>query len=110
MSMGSGTKILLAELIMILVVLIVFWIVIVFIRSNAELRYLRDALRDADSAGERRYWRRQLRCRYLRLLPFVGPRNAERIYGFLFHGAGDGRALHIHMRLYANGEEQRVYT
>ena len=63
MSMGSGTKILLAELIMILVVLIVFWIVIVFIRSNAELRYLRDALRDADSAGERRYWRRQLRCR-----------------------------------------------
>lgn len=45
MSMGSGTKILLAELIMILVVLIVFWIVIVFIRSNAELRYLRDALR-----------------------------------------------------------------
>ena len=110
MSMGSGTKILLAELIMILVVLIVFWIVIVFIRSNAELRYLRDALRDADSAGERRYWRRQLRCRYLRLLPFVGPRNVERIYGFLFHGAGDGRALHIHMRLYANGEEQRVYT
>ena len=67
-------------------------------------------LRDADSAGERRYWRRQLRCRYLRLLPFVGPRNVERIYGFLFHGAGDGRALHIHMRLYANGEEQRVYT
>ena len=57
MSMGSGTKILLAELIMILVVLIVFWIVIVFIRSNAELRYLRDALRDADSAGDRRYWR-----------------------------------------------------
>lgn len=110
MSMGSGTKILLAELIMILVVLIVFWIVIVFIRSNAELRYLRDALRDADSAGERRYWRRQLRCRYLRLLPFVSPRNAERIYGFLFHGAGDGRALHIRMRLYANGEEQRVDT
>lgn len=84
MSMGSGTQILLAELIMILVVLIVFWIVIVFIRSNAELRYLRDALRDADSAGERRYWRRQLRCRYLRLLPFVGPRNAERITAFFF--------------------------
>ena len=38
----------------------------------------------ADSMGEYRYWRKQLRCHRLCLLPFVNTRNVEKIYEKVF--------------------------
>ena len=39
--------------------------------------------RDTDS-DEYRYWRRELRCHYLYLIPFVTERNVPKIYNFFF--------------------------
>ena len=37
--------------------------------------------------NEYRYWRRELRCLYLRLIPFVTERNVMRVYPVFFHRA-----------------------
>lgn len=40
----------------------------------------------ADSYNEYRYWRRELRCHYLTLIPFVGERNVKHVYHFFYKG------------------------
>ena len=39
----------------------------------------------ATDSDEYRYWRRELRCHYLCLIPFVTERNVPKIYSFFFH-------------------------
>ena len=39
----------------------------------------------ATDSDEYRYWRRELRCHYLCLIPFVTERNMPKIYNFFFH-------------------------
>ncbi len=49
-------------------------------------RYFLMEMQRADSRGEYRYWRKQLRCHRLCLLPFVNTRNVEKIYEKVFRG------------------------
>ena len=65
--------------------LLVLKIAVFFAGYNQETRYIRAEMRRAGSYGEYRYWRRELRCHYLCLLPFVTKRNVMKIYPVLFH-------------------------
>ena len=47
-------------------------------------RYFIMEMRRAESRGEYLYWRRQLRCHRLCLLPFVNSGNAENFYDAVF--------------------------
>lgn len=46
--------------------------------------YLKDQLKIAASDREYLFWKRRLACHYLRLLPFINRKRAEKIYSF-FH-------------------------
>ncbi len=52
-----------------------------------EKRLILDELRQAEDYNEYRYWRRELRCHYLCLIPFVNERNVAGLYHRLFHRA-----------------------
>lgn len=55
--------------------------------------YILTEMRRSTDNNEYRYWRRELRCHYLCLIPFVNERNVMRVYYRLFH-----RAKHIEKR------------
>lgn len=54
---------------------------------NRETRYILSEMNRASDYKEYRYWRRELRCHYLCLIPFVSERNVMRLYHRLFHRA-----------------------
>ena len=54
-------------------------------RFNRETKYIIMEINLATDSGEYRYWRRELRCHYLCLIPFVTERNVPKIYNFFFH-------------------------
>ncbi len=66
-------------------VLIISGIAAYFRRFNRMTRYLAAEMRQAEDYGEYRHWRRELRCHYLCLIPFVTERNVLRLYSVLFH-------------------------
>ena len=55
------------------------------VRFNQETKYIVMEINRASDHNEYRYWRRELRCHYLCLIPFVTERNVPKIYHFLFH-------------------------
>ncbi len=78
----------------ILILLIVFALLLItalltafFTGFSREIRYLRLEMRRASHEGEYRALRRELRCRYLCLIPFVTDCNVHRVYARLFHRA-----------------------
>lgn len=52
-----------------------------------EKQYLLNEKNRAADYNEYRYWRRELRCLYLCLIPFVTERNVMRVYPVFFHRA-----------------------
>ena len=54
-------------------------------RFNRETKYIIMEINLATDSDEYRYWRRELRCHYLCLIPFVTERNVPKIYSFFFH-------------------------
>ena len=54
---------------------------------NREKQYLLTEMNRAADYNECRYWRRELRCLYLRLIPFVTERNVMKVYPVFFHRA-----------------------
>ena len=56
-------------------------------RFNREKQYLLTEMHRAADYNEYRYWRRELRCLYLCLIPFVTERNVMRVYPVFFHRA-----------------------
>ena len=54
---------------------------------NREKQYLLTEISRAEDYNEYRYWRRELRCLYLCLIPFVTERNVMKVYPIFFHRA-----------------------
>ena len=50
-----------------------------------EKQYLLTEISRAEDYNEYRYWRRELRCLYLCLIPFVTERNVMKVYPVFFH-------------------------
>ena len=67
-----------------LCVLIATFLVERAVRFNRQTRYILMKMRKAKEDAEYFYWHRELRCHYLRLIPFVTARNVARIYRFVF--------------------------
>lgn len=77
-----------------LIVLIVSVFLLILIRLakfvndfGREKQYLLTEMHRAADYNEYRYWRRELRCLYLCLIPFVTERNVMRVYPVFFHRA-----------------------
>lgn len=77
-----------------LIVLIVSAFLLILIRLakfandfGREKQYLLNEMHRAADYNEYRYWRRELRCHYLCLIPFVTERNVMRVYPVFFHRA-----------------------
>ncbi len=85
MEYDNGAVILLIVLIAIAFLLTIFKVVQFFIVFNREKRYFKIEMRRASDYDEYRYWRRELRCLYLCLIPFVTERNVMRLYHRLYH-------------------------
>ena len=54
-------------------------------RFNRETKYIIMEINRASDSDEYRYWRRELQCHYICLIPFVTERNVPKIYNFFFH-------------------------
>lgn len=84
MKNDAGAVILLAILIVSVFLLIVYKLVEYFTAFNRETcRILSEMDRAED--GEYGYWRKSLRCHYLRLIPFVTERNVAGLYDRLYY-------------------------
>lgn len=77
-----------------LIVLIVSAFLLILIRLakfindfGREKQYLLNKMHRAADYNEYRYWRRELRCLYLCLIPFVTERNVMQVYPVFFHRA-----------------------
>lgn len=102
MGNDSGALILLIVLIVSAFLLIVIKLAQFADHFSREKKYLLTEMNRAADYNEYRYWRRELRCLYLCLIPFVNKRNVRKVYSFFFHRArhakkeakGDG-IIHI---------------
>ena len=77
-----------------LIVLIVSAFLLILIRFakfindfEREKQYLLTEMHRAADYNEYRYWRRELRCHYLCLIPFVTERNITKLYSVFFYRA-----------------------
>lgn len=76
-----------------IIVLVVVKIIGFFVRFNDDTRYITREMRRAYDDGEYRYWRRELRCHYLCLIPFVNERNVMRLYKRIYHKAKHDKSV-----------------
>lgn len=87
MDNDSGALILLIVLIVSVFLLIVLKLAQFVNHFSREKQYLLTEMNRAADYNEYRYWRRELRCLYLCLIPFVTERNVMRVYPVFFHRA-----------------------
>lgn len=87
MDNDSGALILLIVLIVSAFLLIVLKLAQFVDHFSREKRYLLTEMNRAADYNEYRYWRRELRCLYLCLIPFVTERNVMKVYPVFFHRA-----------------------
>ncbi len=87
MDNDSGALILLIVLIVSAFLLIVLKLAQFFNHFSREKKYLLTKMNRAADYNEYRYWRRELRCLYLCLIPFVTERNVMKVYPVFFHRA-----------------------
>ena len=87
MDNDSGTLILLIALIVSAFLLILIRLAKFVNDFSREKQYLLTEMHRAADYNEYRYWRRELRCLYLCLIPFVTERNVMRVYPVFFHRA-----------------------
>ena len=85
MENDSGIIIVFTLLIVSAFLLIVFMLAKFFTRFNRDTRYIVAEMNRATEQSEYRYWRRELRCHYLYLIPFVTERNVMWLYHRLYH-------------------------
>ena len=85
MDNDSGALILLIVLIISAFLLIVLKLAQFVDHFSREKRYLLTEMHRAADYNEYRYWRRELRCLYLCLIPFVTERNVMKVYPVFFH-------------------------
>ena len=87
MDNNSGALILLIVLIVSAFLLIVLKLAQFVNHFSREKQYLLTEMHRAADYNEYRYWRRELRCLYLCLIPFVTERNVMNVYPVFFHRA-----------------------
>lgn len=87
MDNDSGALILLIVLIVSAFLLIVIKLASFVNHFSREKQYLLTEMNRAADYNEYRYWRRELRCLYLCLIPFVTERNVMKVYPVFFHRA-----------------------
>ena len=87
MDNDSGALILLIVLIVSAFLLIVLKLAQFVNHFSREKQYLLTEINRAADYNEYRYWRRELRCLYLCLIPFVTERNVMKAYPVFFHRA-----------------------
>ena len=87
MENDSGMIIILTVLIVSAFLLIVLKLAQFVNRFSREKQYLLTEMHRAADYNEYRYWRRELRCLYLCLIPFVTERNVMKVYPVFFHRA-----------------------
>ena len=87
MGNDSGALILLIVLIVSAFLLIVLKLAQFVNHFSREKQYLLTEMNRAADYNEYRYWRRELRCLYLCLIPFVTERNVMKVYPVFFHRA-----------------------
>lgn len=87
MDNDSGALILLIVLIVSAFLLIVLKLAQFVDHFSREKQYLLTEMNRAADYNEYRYWRRELRCLYLCLIPFVTERNVMKVYPVFFHRA-----------------------
>lgn len=87
MDNDSGALILLIVLIVSAFLLIVLKLAQFVNNFSREKQYLLTEMHRAADYNEYRYWRRELRCLYLSLIPFVTERNVMKVYPVFFHRA-----------------------
>ena len=87
MDNNSGALILLIVLIVSAFLLIVLKLAQLVNHFSRKKQYLLTEMSRAADYNEYRYWRRELRCLYLCLIPFVTERNVMRVYPVFFHRA-----------------------
>lgn len=87
MDNDSGALILLIVLVVSAFLLIVLKLAQFSNHFSREKQYLLTEMHRAADFNEYRYWRRELRCLYLCLIPFVTERNVMRVYPVFFHRA-----------------------
>ena len=87
MDNDSGALILLIVLIVSAFLLIVLKLAQFVNHFSREKQYLLTEMHRAADYNEYRYWRRELRCLYLCLIPFVSERNVMKVYPVFFHRA-----------------------
>lgn len=87
MDNDSGALILLIVLIVSAFLLIVLKLAQFVNHFSREKQYLLTEMHRAADYNEYRYWRRELRCLYLCLIPFVTERNVMQVYPVFFHRA-----------------------
>lgn len=83
--MGNDEVIIAIGLLFTLLVLIIIKIIGFCMRFHNDTCYIIMEMRRAREDNEYRYWRRELRCHYLCLLPFVTERNVMRLYKKIYH-------------------------
>ena len=87
MDNDSGALILLIVLIVSAFLLIVLKLAQFVNHFSRKKQYLLTEMSRAADYNEYRYWRRELRCLYLCLIPFVTERNVMKVYPVFFHRA-----------------------
>ena len=87
MGNDSGALILLIVLIISAFLLIVLKLAQFVAHFSREKQYLLTEINRAADYNEYRYWRRELRCLYLCLIPFVTERNVMKVYPVFFYRA-----------------------
>lgn len=87
MDNNSGALILLIVLIVSAFLLIVLKLAQLVNHFSRKKQYLLTEMSRAADYNEYRYWRRELRCLYLCLIPFVTERNVMKVYPVFFHRA-----------------------
>ena len=87
MDNNSGALILLIVLIVSAFLLIVLKLAQFVNHFSRKKQYLLTEMSRAADYNEYRYWRRELRCLYLCLIPFVTERNVMKVYPVFFYRA-----------------------
>ena len=87
MGNDSGALILLIVLVVSAFLLFVIKLAQFVNHFSREKQYLLTEMSRAADYNEYRYWRRELRCLYLCLIPFVTERNVMKVYPVFFHRA-----------------------
>lgn len=81
----SGIIIILTVLIVSAFLLIIYKLAEFFTEFNRDTRYILLEMNRAVDSDEYRFWRRELRCYYLCLIPFLAERNIMWLYHRLYH-------------------------